>query len=35
MEELCCLRDKFGLHPCGENGKYHTFVVDGPYLRIE
>lgn len=22
-----------GLSPCGENGEYHTFVVDGPLFR--
>jgi len=27
------LKDKFGLHPCGENGQYHTFVADGPIFK--
>ncbi len=32
-EELCHLKDKFGLHSCGENGEYHTFVVNGPIFK--
>lgn len=24
---------KFGSHPCGESGEYHTFVTDGPIFR--
>ncbi len=24
---------KFGCHPCGESGEYHTFVSDGPIFR--
>lgn len=24
---------KFGSHPCGENGEYHTFVTAGPIFR--
>jgi diphthine-ammonia ligase len=24
---------KLGSHPCGENGEYHTFVIDGPIFR--
>jgi len=27
------LKDKFGLHPCGENGQYHTFVADEPIFK--
>ena len=33
IEELYHLKDKFGLHPCGENGEYHTFVVNGPIFK--
>ena len=33
IEELYYFKDKFGLHPCGENGEYHTFVVDGPMFK--
>jgi uncharacterized protein (TIGR00290 family) len=24
---------KFGCHPCGESGEYHTFVFDGPIFK--
>jgi diphthine-ammonia ligase len=24
---------KLGSHPCGENGEYHTFVIEGPIFR--
>jgi len=24
---------KFGSHPCGESGEYHTFVFDGPIFK--
>lgn len=24
---------RFGCHPCGENGEYHTFVTDGPIFK--
>lgn len=33
IEKLCYLKDEFGLHPCGENGEYHTLVVDGPIFK--
>jgi diphthine-ammonia ligase len=33
IKELYSLQDKFGLHPCGENGEYHTFIVDGPIFK--
>jgi len=33
IEKLYYLKEKFGFHPCGENGEYHTFVVDGPIFR--
>lgn len=25
--------EKFGCHPCGEAGEYHTFVFDGPIFK--
>lgn len=25
--------EKFGCHPCGESGEYHTFVFDGPIFK--
>jgi len=25
--------EKFGCHPCGESGEYHTFVLDGPIFK--
>jgi len=31
--EVISLKDKFGIHLCGENGEYHTFVVDGPIFK--
>ncbi|MFW6139526.1 MAG: diphthine--ammonia ligase [Spirochaetota bacterium] len=33
IKKLHSLRDKFGLHMCGENGEYHTFVLDGPIFK--
>lgn len=24
---------KLGIHPCGESGEYHTFVIDGPLFK--
>jgi len=24
---------KYGCHPCGESGEYHTFVTDGPIFK--
>jgi len=26
--------EKFGCHPCGESGEYHTFVFDGPFFKM-
>ena len=26
--------EKFGCHPCGESGEYHTFVFDGPIFKM-
>lgn len=31
--ELSRLHEEFNLHPCGEQGEYHTFVIDGPIFR--
>ena len=27
------ISEEFNLHPCGEQGEYHTFVTDGPIFR--
>ena len=31
--ELSRLHEEFNLHPCGEQGEYHTFVTDGPIFK--
>ena len=31
--ELLRLNEGFNIHPCGEQGEYHTFVTDGPIFR--
>ncbi|GMT28188.1 hypothetical protein PFISCL1PPCAC_19485, partial [Pristionchus fissidentatus] len=31
--KLLSLRDKFGVHPCGEGGEYETFVLDSPLMK--
>ncbi len=31
--ELSRLNEELNLHPCGEQGEYHTFVIDGPIFR--
>ncbi len=33
IEELTELKEKLGVHPCGEAGEYHTFVYNGPLFR--
>lgn len=33
VEDLFSLVDKHGIDPCGENGEYHTMVVDGPNFQ--
>lgn len=33
LEQLCTISTKTGLDLCGENGEYHTIVVDGPLFR--
>jgi len=33
VKDLYHLKDEFGIHPCGENGEYHTFVIDGPIFK--
>ncbi|WP_052444262.1 diphthine--ammonia ligase [Flammeovirga sp. OC4] len=33
VEELKVLQDKTGIDPCGENGEYHTNVLDAPYFN--
>lgn len=39
IEALKSLRQRFGIDVCGENGEYHTMVLDGPifkrFIRIE
>ena len=32
-KELLKLADECGMDPCGENGEYHTMVVDGPFFE--
>jgi uncharacterized protein (TIGR00290 family) len=33
FEELTSLHQKFGIDLCGENGEYHTMVLDGPTFK--
>ncbi|MFW6117072.1 MAG: diphthine--ammonia ligase [Thermoproteota archaeon] len=33
VEDLLALVDKKGMDPCGENGEYHTMVIDGPIFK--
>ena len=33
VEELTRLETQTGIHPCGEQGEYHTFVTDGPIFK--
>jgi len=33
VEELSRLETQSGIHPCGEQGEYHTFVTDGPIFK--
>jgi len=33
LEQLCRINAETGLDPCGENGEYHTIVVDGPLFK--
>ena len=33
IEALKSLRERFGIDVCGENGEYHTMVLDGPIFR--
>ena len=33
VEELSRLGTQTGIHPCGEQGEYHTFVTDGPIFK--
>ncbi len=33
LKDLKRLVDNFGIDPCGENGEYHTMVLDGPFFR--
>ncbi len=33
VKELLALAEKHGMDPCGENGEYHTMVIDGPIFK--
>lgn len=33
IKELHRLNEEFNVHPCGEQGEYHTFVTDGPIFK--
>lgn len=33
VEDLLTLVKKYGIDPCGENGEYHTMVIDGPMFK--
>ena len=33
VEALESLHDRFGIDICGENGEYHTMVLDGPIFK--
>lgn len=33
MKELHRLNKESNVHPCGEQGEYHTFVTDGPIFK--
>jgi diphthine-ammonia ligase len=33
VKDLLALAEKRGIDPCGENGEYHTMVIDGPIFK--
>jgi len=33
VKDLRALAEKNGMDPCGENGEYHTMVIDGPIFK--
>jgi diphthine-ammonia ligase len=33
LEDLCCLRQEKGIDLCGEQGEYHTMVLDSPFFK--
>lgn len=33
LEDLKMLIDRYEIDPCGENGEYHTMVIDGPIFK--
>jgi uncharacterized protein (TIGR00290 family) len=33
VKNLLHLVKKYGIDPCGENGEYHTMVIDGPIFQ--
>ena len=33
VKDLMVLAEESGMDPCGENGEYHTMVIDGPIFK--
>lgn len=33
IKDLLTFTEKHGIDPCGENGEYHTMVIDGPIFK--
>ena len=33
VKDVLALVEKHGIDPCGENGEYHTMVIDGPIFK--
>ena len=33
VKDLLALAEKNGIDPCGENGEYHTMIIDGPIFK--
>lgn len=33
VKDILALAEKYGMDPCGENGEYHTMVIDGPIFK--
>ena len=33
VKDILTLVEEKGLDPCGENGEYHTMVIDGPIFK--
>ena len=34
VKDLLALAEKTGMDPCGENGEYHTMIIDGPIFKM-